>query len=69
MDVLVNLQKEHEKETRKLIKVITELLDIVESLKNRNAELDEKKKKALSEYYEMAVKLEDALRLVVKLTA
>ena len=69
MDVLEDLQKEHEKEIRKLKKTITELLDIVASLKNRNAELEEKKKKALSDYYETAVKLEDALGLIVKLTA
>ena len=45
MDVLEDLQKEHEKEIRKLKKTITELLDIVASLKNRNAELEEKRKK------------------------
>ena len=41
MDVLEDLRKEHEKEVKKLKKVIAELLDIVASLKNRNFELDE----------------------------
>ena len=42
MDVLEDVQKEHEKETGKLKKVIAELLDLVASLKNLNAELNEK---------------------------
>lgn len=46
-DVLEDVQKEHEKETEKLKKAIAELLDIIASLKNRNEELDEKRKKAL----------------------
>lgn len=69
MDVLEDVHKEHEKEIRKLKKAIAELLDIVASLKNLNAELDEKRKKALADYYEAAVKLEDAQGLIVKLTA
>lgn len=69
MEVLEDLQKEQEKEVKQLKKVITELLDIVASLKNLNAELDEKRKKALSDYYETAAKLEEALGLVAKLTA
>lgn len=69
MDVLLDVQKEYEEEIRKLKKAITELLDIVASLKNRNAELDEKRKKALSDYYETAVKLEEAQGLIIKLTA
>lgn len=44
MDVLGNIQKKHEKEVKKLKKTITELLDMVVSLKKRNAELDEKRK-------------------------
>lgn len=44
-DVLEDVQKEHEKEVKKLKKVIAELLDMVASLKNRNDELDEKRKK------------------------
>ncbi len=60
MDVLDDIQKEHEKEIKKLKKTIAELLDIIVSLKNRNAELDEKRKKALADYYETAVKLEEA---------
>ena len=51
MEVLDDIQKEHEKEIKKLKKAISELLDIVASLKNRNAELDEKRKQALSDYY------------------
>ena len=39
------------------------------SLKNRNAELDEKRKKALKDYYETGEKLEEAQGLIVKLTA
>ena len=69
MDVLGDVQKEHEKEVKKLKKAITELVDIIASLKNRNAELDEKRKKALNDYYETAAKLEDAQGLIVKLTA
>lgn len=51
MDVLEDVQKEHEKETGKLKKVIAELLDLVASLKNLNAELNEKRKQALGNYY------------------
>ena len=69
MDVLEDIQKEHEKEVRRLKKAIAELLDITASLKNLNAELDEKRKKALKDYYEAATKLEDAQGLIVKLTA
>ena len=69
MDVLGDVQKEHEKEIKKLKKTIAELLDIVASLKNRNAELDEKRKKALKDYYETGEKLEEAQGLIVKLTA
>ncbi len=69
MEVLEDVQKEHEKETGKLKKVIAELLDLVASLKNRNAELEEKRKQALGSYYETAAKLEDAQGLIVKLTA
>ncbi len=69
MEVLEDVQKEHEKEVKKLKKTITELLDIVASLKNRNAELDEKRKKILNDYYEAAARLEDAQGLIVKLTA
>lgn len=62
MDVLENIQKEHEKEIRKLKKTIAGLLDIVASLKNRNIGLYEKRKKALFGYYETASKLEEAQR-------
>lgn len=69
MDVLEDVQKEHEKEVKKLKETIAELLDIIVSLKKRNAERNEKKKKALSDYYETAVKLEEAQGLILKLTA
>ena len=69
MDVLEDIQKEHEKEVKKLKKAIAELLDMVASLKNRNGELDEKRKKALSNYYETAAELEEAQGLILKLTA
>ena len=69
MDVLEDVEKEHKKEVKKLNKVIAELLDMVASLKNRNTELDEKRKQALHDYYEMAVKLADAEGMIVKLTA
>ena len=69
MEVLEDLQKEQEREVKKLKKVIVELLDMVASLKNRNTELDEKRKKALSDYYEAATKLEEAQGLIAKLTA
>lgn len=69
MDVLEDIQKEHEKEVKKLKETVTELLDMVVSLKNRNAELDEKRKQALSAYYETAVKLEETQGLILKLTA
>lgn len=69
LDVLGDVQKEHEKEVAKLKKTIIELLDMIASLKNRNAELDEKRKRALSNYYESASKLEETQGLVTKLTA
>ena len=69
MEVLEDVQKEQEKETRRLKKTIAERMDIVASLKNRNGELDEKRKKALADYYEKASQLEDAQGLIVKLTA
>lgn len=68
-EVLEDLQKEHEKEIKRLKKAITELLDMVASLKNRNAELDEKRKKVLKDYYETEAKLEEAQGLIIKLTA
>lgn len=67
-EVLDDVQKEHEKEVKRLKKVIAELLDFVASLKNRNTELDEKWKKALADYYTTAVKLEEAQGLIQKLT-
>lgn len=69
MDVLEDVQKESEKEVERLKKTVAALLDMIVSLKNRNAELDEKRKKALSDYYETAVKLEEAQGLIIKLTA
>lgn len=69
LEVLEDLQKEQEKEVKRLKKVIAELLDMVASLKNRNAELDGKRKKILSDYYETAAKLDDAQGLIVKLAA
>lgn len=69
VEVLEDVQKEHEKEVKKLKKFIAELLDMVASLKKLNAKLDEKRKKALHDYYEAASKLEDAQGLIVKLTA
>lgn len=69
MEVLEDVQKEHEKETGKLKQVIAELLDIIASLKNRNAEQEEKRKKALKDYYETATELAHAQGLIVKLTA
>lgn len=69
MDVLEDVRKEYEKEVEKLKKTVAALLDMIISLKNRNAELDEKRKKALSDYYEKAVELEEAQGLIIKLTA
>ncbi len=69
MEVLEDTQKDHEKEVKKLKKAIAELLDMVASLKNRNAELEEKRKQALHDYYETAVKLEEAQGMIKKLTA
>ena len=69
MEVLDDIQKEHEKEIKKLKKTIAELLDIVASLKNLNSELDEKRKQALSDYYKTASELEEAQGLILKLTA
>lgn len=68
-EVLDDMEKEHAKETKKLNRLIAELLDIIASLKKANAVLDEKRKKALSDYYDAATKLEDAQGLVTKLTA
>ncbi len=45
--MLNDVPKGHEKEIKKLKKTIAELLDIVASLKCRNAEPDEKRKKPL----------------------
>ena len=45
MDVLEDVRKEHEKETARLKKAIAELLDMVASLKNRNRELDAKRRR------------------------
>ena len=42
---------------------------MIVSLKNQNAELDSKRKKALEDSYETAVKLEDAQGIILKLTA
>lgn len=47
MEVLGYVQKEHERRSPETKKTITELLDIAASLKKRNDELDEKRKKAL----------------------
>ena len=69
LDVLDDVNKEHEKENRKLKKAIAELLDIVASLTNRNTELDGKRKQALSDYYEAASELEEARGQIKKLTA
>ena len=69
MEVVEDVQKESEKEVEKFKKTIVELLDIIISLKNRNGELDEKRKKALKDYYGMAAALDEAQGLVVKLTA
>ncbi|MCD8154947.1 MAG: hypothetical protein LUF78_09735 [Clostridiales bacterium] len=69
LDVLDDVNKEHGKENRKLKKAIAELLDIVASLTNRNTELDEKRKQALSDYYEAASELEEARGQIKKLTA
>lgn len=69
MEVLEDVQKEYEKEIKRLKKVITELLDIVASLKNLNKELDDRVKKARADYYEAGTKLEEAQGIIVKLTA
>ena len=69
MEVLGDVQKEHEKEVKKLKNALAEMLDIVASLTNRSAELDEKRKKLLKDYYDTAAELEDARGLIVKLTA
>ena len=45
MDVLEDVRKEYEKKEEKLKRVIAELLDMVASLKRRNAELDKKGKR------------------------
>lgn len=68
-EVLDDMEKEHARKTKKLNRLIAELLDIVASLKKANAALDEKRKKALSDYYDAATKLEDAQGLITKLTA
>ena len=67
--VLEDMDREHEKEVKKLKKVITELLDMVASLTNQNRALEEKRKKLLHDYYETASKLEEAQGLIVKLKA
>lgn len=68
-EVLDDMEKEHAKEIKRLNRLIVELLDIIASLKKINAKLDEKRKKALSDYYDTATKLEDAQGMLTKLTA
>lgn len=68
-EVLEDVQAEHEKETRRLKKLAAELLDLIASLKNRNRELDEKRKEALHNYYETARMLEEAQGMILKLQA
>lgn len=69
MDVLDDMEREHKKEVKKLRKAVSELLDLVASLMNRNKELDEQRKKILHDYYEAALQLEEANGLIVKLRA
>ena len=45
--MLEDVRKEYEKKEDKLKRVIADLLDMVASLKNWNAELNEKRKKVL----------------------
>lgn len=47
MNVLEDVRKEYEKKEDKLKRVIADTLDMVASLKNWNAELNEKRKKVL----------------------
>ena len=47
--MLEDVRKEYEKEIERLKKAIAELLDMVVSLKNQNCELDEKRKKVLTD--------------------
>ena len=47
MNVLEDVRKEYEKKEDKLKRVIADPLDMVASLKNWNAELNEKRKKVL----------------------
>lgn len=68
-EVLEDVQAEHEKEARRLKKLAAELLDLIASLKNRNRELDEKRKEALHNYYETARMLEEAQGMILKLQA
>lgn len=68
-EVMDDMNREHEKEVKKLKKTIAELMDIIASLTNRNTELDGQKKELLHKYYETASQLEDARDLIVKLKA
>lgn len=68
-EVLDDVEKEYQKEIKKLKKAVAELLDLVASLTNRNTELDEKRKQILHDYYETASRLEEAEGLIVKLRA
>lgn len=52
--VLEDMEREHEKEVRKLKKVITELLDMVVSLTDQNRSLEEKKK---NQFYNQPLRL------------
>lgn len=64
--MLEDVRKEYERKEEKFKIVIAELLDISPSLMRRNAELGEKWKNTLHDFYEMAAKLEDAQGLIVK---
>ena len=69
MDVLDDMEREHQKEVKRLKKTVSELLDIIVSLTKRNEELNEQRKKILHDYYEAASQLEEANGLITKLKA
>lgn len=53
--VMDDMIPEHEKEVKNLKKTVTELMDIIASLTNRNTELEGQKKEFLHKYYEAAI--------------
>lgn len=69
LDVIADVDKEHQKEIKALKDVIMQLIDINITLKNNYDEMSEKYKQKNHEYYDTAAKLDDANGVIQKLQA